>query len=201
MCLWGVSRGLTKKGSTIQWALSPGRMKRSQEESQPSSCIPFSLLLACLDQLDPSALFSHTLPAGREWTLKPKAKHFFFLPVSSISYIFTEIHSYERLHVILVNVLPLGQDIWNNQIKKKFFFVLTHCFSLRFIALSCDSTVLCGEDALAEAAAHLKVAKKQKRQEGKGWQILAASRAWPQWLNCFPKPHLLKSSLFSSSTG
>lgn len=50
---------------------------------------------------------------------------------------------------------------------------MVYCFEL------CDRAMHCGENALAEVATHLKEAKKQKRQEGMGWQTPAASRAHP----------------------
>lgn len=70
---------------------------------------------------------------------------------------------------------------------------MVYCFEL------CDRAMHCGETALAEVATHLKVAKKQKREwGGKHLQLQGHT---PNDLISFPKPQLLKVSLFSSSTG
>lgn len=127
-----VSRGLTKKGSqwsvdsTIQWALSPGRMKRSQGRKPAKFlCSFFSTSGLTWSTGSICSVLPHP-PYCEGMNFETKSKALFFFPSSKFYKLpfhnDTQLTSFEkqarqeRLHVIWISVLPLGQDIWNNQI-------------------------------------------------------------------------------------
>lgn len=191
-CLWGVSRGLTKKRSQWLWTAPSNELwaqagwKEVKGEGQPRSCIPLL----------------HSRPALVTWirllcsptpsVQKRKAKHFFF-PSNKFNKLLCHSDT-QTLHATLVSVLTLGQDIWNNQIKKKkrLSWLIVSVYGLSIWAVTGQCIV--GRVPWQRQLTHLKVAKQQKRQEGVGWQTLAASRTRP----LIPTSQSLH---FSSATG
>lgn len=220
MSLWEVPGGLAKKGSqwSVDSALSNGLWaqkdgKGAKEQASQVPVFPFLYFLACLVQLNPSALFSYTLPAGREWTFKPKDRVRFLFPsckfLCTFYHFVTEIQNKHPLKnsrkaVCCISWYSTHGDKVSGRIslanRKICLGALFQSMANWLLLLSGDKAVHCGEDALAEAASSSSHGGQETEEIRRNGITIPASR--PHTPNdSFTKPHLLRALLLSSSTG